>query len=174
MARSRLSRRCLDEGVLRLRLAPLITEIVLAALFVGHIAGATVFAVVVPTNILAFALLGMSMSLVAGHAGLLSLAHAAYAGVAGYAVVTFCREVSHDGLLQLVVFVLLGAMLLVIVRSPFGAALRGIWDNEPRMRSLGYPIAQTRSGSSRKGWPARPARICSTSTDLLDFLRAPA
>jgi branched-chain amino acid transport system permease protein len=46
----------------------------------------------------------------------------------------------------LAVFVLLGAMLLVIVRSPFGAALRGIRDNESRMRSLGYPTAHYKYG----------------------------
>jgi branched-chain amino acid transport system permease protein len=35
---------------------------------------------------------------------------------------------------------LLGFLVLWLVsRSPFGAALRGIRDNEPRMRALGYP-----------------------------------
>ncbi|MBA3292727.1 MAG: branched-chain amino acid ABC transporter permease [Geodermatophilaceae bacterium] len=37
------------------------------------------------------------------------------------------------------VFAVLGfAMIWAVSRSPFGAALRGIRDNEPRMRSLGY------------------------------------
>ncbi|WP_083753068.1 branched-chain amino acid ABC transporter permease [Actinosynnema sp. ALI-1.44] len=31
------------------------------------------------------------------------------------------------------------AVVLVVSRSPFGLALRGIRDNEPRMRALGYP-----------------------------------
>ncbi|MEJ7704560.1 MAG: branched-chain amino acid ABC transporter permease [Geodermatophilaceae bacterium] len=37
------------------------------------------------------------------------------------------------------VFAVLGfAVIWAVSRSPFGAALRGIRDNEPRMRSLGY------------------------------------
>lgn len=39
----------------------------------------------------------------------------------------------------LAVFVIGFALLWVVARSPFGAALRGIRDNEPRMRALGYP-----------------------------------
>jgi len=36
----------------------------------------------------------------------------------------------------------LGFVLVwLVARSPFGAALRGIRDNEPRMRALGYPTA---------------------------------
>lgn len=31
------------------------------------------------------------------------------------------------------------AVLWLVVRSPYGTALRGIHDNEPRMRALGYP-----------------------------------
>jgi len=43
-------------------------------------------------------------------------------------------------------YVLLAAALgvvlvMLLARSPFGAALRGIRDNEPRMRALGYPTA---------------------------------
>ncbi len=33
------------------------------------------------------------------------------------------------------------AVVWLVARSPFGAALRGIRDNEPRMRALGYPTA---------------------------------
>ncbi|OJY54356.1 branched-chain amino acid ABC transporter permease [Pseudonocardia sp. 73-21] len=33
------------------------------------------------------------------------------------------------------------ALVAVLVRSPWGAALRGIRDNEPRMRALGYPTS---------------------------------
>ncbi len=33
------------------------------------------------------------------------------------------------------------ALVWLVARSPFGAALRGIRDNEPRMRALGYPTA---------------------------------
>lgn len=33
------------------------------------------------------------------------------------------------------------ALLWLVARSPYGRALRGIHDNEPRMRALGYPTA---------------------------------
>jgi branched-chain amino acid transport system permease protein len=39
----------------------------------------------------------------------------------------------------LVVFVIGFALLAMLSRSPFGLALRGIRDNEERMRALGYP-----------------------------------
>jgi branched-chain amino acid transport system permease protein len=39
----------------------------------------------------------------------------------------------------LAAFVLGFAVVWVVSRSPFGAALKGIRDNEPRMRALGYP-----------------------------------
>jgi branched-chain amino acid transport system permease protein len=32
-------------------------------------------------------------------------------------------------------------LVVLVARSPFGAALRGIRDNEPRMRALGYPTS---------------------------------
>lgn len=39
-------------------------------------------------------------------------------------------------------FFVVGFVLVwLVARSPFGAALRGIRDNEPRMRALGYPTA---------------------------------
>lgn len=41
----------------------------------------------------------------------------------------------------LVVFLLGFALVWVVARSPFGAALRGIRDNEPRMRAIGYPTS---------------------------------
>jgi branched-chain amino acid transport system permease protein len=41
----------------------------------------------------------------------------------------------------LVVAVLGFAMVWLVARSPFGAALRGIRDNEPRMRAVGYPTS---------------------------------
>lgn len=182
--------------------------------------GASVFTVVVMTTLLAYALLAMSVNLIAGHAGLLTLAHAAYMGVGAYAVALTSRhwtlsawtqlvvavvatagvaaltgwiavraskvyflmlslaigELLHilasqwrsitqgsDGMsagapfevipgqpvilaghvywVGLAVFLLFAGTVLVVVRSPFGSALRGIRDNEPRMRSLGYPTA---------------------------------
>jgi len=41
----------------------------------------------------------------------------------------------------MVVFVVSAAVLWAIVRSPFGLSLRGIRDNEPRMRTLGYNVS---------------------------------
>src|SRR5699024_3910912 len=40
----------------------------------------------------------------------------------------------------LAVFGLLYFLLALVVRSPFGLALRGIRDNEARKRSVGYPV----------------------------------
>ena len=40
------------------------------------------------------------------------------------------------------VFGLLFILLALLVRSPFGLALRGIRDNEARMRAIGYPVAR--------------------------------
>src|SRR5699024_9783215 len=40
------------------------------------------------------------------------------------------------------VFGLLFILLALLVRSPFGLALRGIRDNEARMRASGYPVAR--------------------------------
>ncbi|HEX6355175.1 branched-chain amino acid ABC transporter permease [Actinophytocola sp.] len=41
----------------------------------------------------------------------------------------------------LAVFAVGFAVLWLVVRSPYGTALRGIHDNEPRMRAIGYPTA---------------------------------
>jgi branched-chain amino acid transport system permease protein len=41
----------------------------------------------------------------------------------------------------LVVFVACALVLWLLVRSPFGLTLRGVRDNEERMRSLGYTVA---------------------------------
>ena len=46
----------------------------------------------------------------------------------------------------LAVFLLGFAIVWLVARSPFGAALRGIRDNEPRMRALGYPTALYKYG----------------------------
>lgn len=52
--------------------------------------------------------------------------------------------VTNVGVLHWYVLVAFGvgfAALAAVAASPFGAALRGIHDNEPRMRALGYPTA---------------------------------
>jgi len=41
----------------------------------------------------------------------------------------------------LAVFLIGFALVWVVARSPFGTALRGIRDNEPRMRAIGYPTS---------------------------------
>lgn len=203
--------------------AAVVAVVVLAAL---PFLGVSSYVVVTATSVLAYALLAMSISLVAGHAGLLTLAHAAYAGVGAYAVALSAKHVTSDGLLQLLiavlagagiaaisgwiavraskafflmlslavgellhvlalqwrdltkgsdgllagapfrlpgsgpvllsgyvywaaltVFVVFGALILVVVGSPFGAVLRGIRDNEPRMRSLGYATSWYKYGA---------------------------
>lgn len=42
----------------------------------------------------------------------------------------------------LVLFLVLYALIALLLRSPFGLALRGIRDNEDRMRSVGYPVTR--------------------------------
>lgn len=208
----------------RLRMATVVA--VMGAMALLPLVGASVYTVVVLTSVLSYALLAMSISLVAGHTGLLTLAHAAYAGVASYAVALLSRNVTSDAFLQLLaavvagagvaalsgwiavrasktyflmlslaigellhvlalqwrevthgsdglsagqpftvlgsgpvvlsgyvywlslaVLVVFGGIVLAVVRSPFGAALRGIRDNEPRMRSLGYPTSWYKYGA---------------------------
>lgn len=205
---------------LRDHLTPLITGFVVLLLAAAPLLGASVYAIVVLTSVLAYGLLAMSINLMAGHTGLLTLAHGAYAGVGAYAAVLMSREVTHNGLVQLgvavaagamvaaltgwiavrasktyflmlslaigellhtlalqwrsvtkgsdglsagapfelsagspvvlagyaywlafVVFVVFAGLVLLVVRSPFGSALRGIRDNEARMRGLGYPTS---------------------------------
>lgn len=205
----------------RRRLTQVITATVLLLLALAPLLGASVFATVILTEMLAYALIAMSINFMAGHTGLFTLAHAAYAGVGAYAAALVSRNLSHNGLVQLAtavlaggaisaltgwiavrasrtyflmlslaigellqilalqwrsvtkgsdglsagtsfeltpgspvvlsgyvywlafaVFCVFGALLLVVVRSPFGASLRGIRDNEARMRALGYPTSR--------------------------------
>lgn len=198
----------------------LLAAVVLLLLIAAPLLGAGVYLVVVLTSLLAYALLAMSINLVAGHTGLLTLAHGAYAGVGAYAAALVSRHWTHNAVPQLLVavaagtcvaaltgwiaarasktyflmlslaigellyilamqwrsvthgsdglsggaplevvpghpivlagfvywtavpvFLVFAGLVLVVVRSPFGSALRGIRDNEPRMRSLGYPTA---------------------------------
>jgi branched-chain amino acid transport system permease protein len=52
-------------------------------------------------------------------------------------------EVRHDGyvyLWVLAVFLILFALVAAVARSPFGLALKGVRDNEARLRADGYPV----------------------------------
>src|SRR5690606_21064092 len=44
------------------------------------------------------------------------------------------------------VFAVFAGLTLLVTRSPFGSALRGIRDNEPRMRAMGYPTSLYKYG----------------------------
>jgi branched-chain amino acid transport system permease protein len=204
----------------RVPTSAIIAALVMVVVAAAPLLGASVYAVTVLTSLLAYALLAMSIQLAAGHAGLLTLAHAGYAGVGAYAAVLTARHLSADAFVQLLVAVVVAALIaamtgwivlrasktyflmlslaigellylaalqwrevtrgsdglsagkpleiagqpvvlagyvfwvvvpvflvfagvvLVVVYSPFGASLRGIRDNEQRMRSLGYPTAR--------------------------------
>lgn len=204
----------------RSNLTALLTGVVLVLLVAAPLLGTDVYTIVILTSLLAYALLAMSINLVAGHTGLLTLAHGAYAGVGAYAAALASRHWTTSGWLQLLIAVAAGAfvaaitgwiavrasktyflmlslaigellhilavqwrtvtrgsdglsagspfelipgqpvvlagyvywaalgvflvfagLVVLMVRSPFGSALRGIRDNEPRMRGLGYPTA---------------------------------
>jgi branched-chain amino acid transport system permease protein len=64
-------------------------------------------------------------------------------GLYGIPATTLGGEpVVHPALLYWFVFAVFAigfAVLWLVVRSPYGTALHGIHDNEPRMRALGYP-----------------------------------
>src|SRR5205807_695599 len=70
------------------------------------------------TKMLIFGIFAMSLDLLLGYAGLPSLGHAAYFGVAAYTV----------------------GLLALLVSSPFGQALVGIRESERRMEVLGYDV----------------------------------
>ena len=207
-----------DRGFRRDRITASIAVVVVAAFAIAPLAGASAYDVTILTHFLAYALLAMAISLMAGQGGLLTMAHAAYSGVAAYATGLVALHVTSDGIVQLLaaigagtavaaltgwitaratkvyflmlslaigelfyvlavqwravtqgsdglaaytplqffgsaplllpgyvywvalaVFVVLALAVVVVSRSPFGSALRGIRDNEARMASLGYP-----------------------------------
>jgi len=90
-----------------------ITTLVVLAVFVvfalAPLLGASAYTVSVLTHFLSYALLAMSISLIAGHGGLLTMAHAAYAGVAAYAAALVALHVTPDGFVQLVAAIVAGA-----------------------------------------------------------------
>ncbi|MGI5490383.1 branched-chain amino acid ABC transporter permease [Microtetraspora malaysiensis] len=87
----------------------LVTGAVLVVFALAPLLGAGLYTIVVLTSVLAYALLAMSMNLVAGNTGLLTLCHAAYAGVGAYGSLLVAREVTHNGVIQLLVAVGAGA-----------------------------------------------------------------
>lgn len=198
------------------------TRIVLVVLVLSAAAAVpqlgTTFMISLASNILIFGLLAMSLDLLGGYTGLVSLGQASFLGVGAYGIayglrvgmgpieamgfsllavaftaalfglvavrvggITFViltlalgqiiwglayRWVSVSGgdnglpvgdrpvlgpidlsdntsyyYFVLVVFTVCAAILWAIVNSPFGLSLRGIRDNEPRMRTLGYTVS---------------------------------
>lgn len=210
-------------GTRRRTVAPsyVVTTVVIIVMAASPLLGASVYGITVLTSLLAYALLAMSIQLVAGHAGLMTLAHAGYVGSGAYAAVLVSQHWTQNALVQLLVavvtaavvaaltgwivirpsrtyflmlslaigellhiaavqwrpvthgsdglsagapfeilpgqpialagyvfwlvlpvFLIFAGLILVVVHSPFGASIRGIRDNEPRMRSLGYPTVR--------------------------------
>jgi branched-chain amino acid transport system permease protein len=193
-----------------------VAVVLLVALSIPQL-GST-FSVSLGLSILTYGLLAMSLDVIAGYTGLISLGHASFLGVGAYGIayglklgmdpavaigfalvavlavaalfgtvavrvreLTFViltlalgqivwglayRWVSVSGgdnglpvsgrpaigpldladnaafyYFALAVFVACAAVMWMIVRSPFGLSLRGIRDNEARMRTLGYNVA---------------------------------
>ena len=96
------------SAVLR-RPTVLIVGVVMALLALLPLLGASVYATVALTTVLGYALLAMAMNLVSGHTGLLTLCHAAYAGVGGYASLLASQKLTHNALVQLLLAVAAGA-----------------------------------------------------------------
>jgi branched-chain amino acid transport system permease protein len=71
-------------------------------------------------------------------------------GMYGIPATTLAGEpVVHPAVLYWFVLAVFGvgfAVLWLVVRSPYGTALRGIHDNEPRMRAIGYPTGLYKYG----------------------------
>jgi branched-chain amino acid transport system permease protein len=65
-----------------------------------------------------------------------------YSGIPAVVPLPGLPALELDGLVYfyvLAVFLLLFLLVRLLVASPFGLALRGLRDNEPRMRAIGYP-----------------------------------
>src|SRR5207302_1387396 len=104
------------------------------------------------TEVLIFGLFAMSLGLLVGFTGLVSLGHAAFFGTAAYAVGLVSTRVSPALLLTLPAGIAAGTLaaailLSRIVASPFGAALVGIRENEPRMRAMGFDTFRLKLGA---------------------------
>ncbi len=105
--------------------------------FAPHIIGGVIFILLVPflptyiqslmTKILIFAIFAMSLDLLMGYAGVLSLGHAAYFGVAGYAVGIL---MVHYGINSFWISAPLAILLSTLVAAIFGIIVlqvRGIY-----------------------------------------------
>lgn len=68
------------------------------------------------------------------------------ASVGGYAPLDL-GNATHVYYLVLAAMVVVAAFIRLLLRSPLGAALRGVKSNEQRMRSLGFPVARYKLAS---------------------------
>ncbi|ALG08860.1 hypothetical protein AOZ06_19820 [Kibdelosporangium phytohabitans] len=125
-----------------------VTSAIPVPLLVGAVAGALGAAVTGWITVRAHGVFFLMLTLAIGEL-LHQLAHTwdpVTGGANGMAGVPPARAAGQPLLLSgyvywyvLAAFVLGFAIVWVVSRSPFGLALRGIRDNEPRMRALGYP-----------------------------------
>jgi len=100
------------------------------------------------------ALFAISLDLVLGYAGVVSLGHAAFFGFGAYGAALFAKHVMSDPLIgmafAIAISALLGAatsVLIVcvliarrIVHSPFGISLQALRDNRLRATSIGLSV----------------------------------
>src|SRR5206468_1794633 len=88
------------------------------------------------TKMLIFGIFAMSLDLLLGYAGLPSLGHAAYFGVAAYTVGLLALRVANNFWIDFPA----GLLMAAGASSPFGLGLVGIRESERRMEVLGYDV----------------------------------
>jgi len=132
----------------RLRPAVLLAALVaLALLAFPSVAGK--FYLQLFSTIMIMAIFAMSLNLLVGCAGLVSLGHAAFFGIGAYIYVKpdaalfgltpfRLADAHHFYYLVLALMAATYLVLRIILRAPFGHALQGIRVNEHRMRALGF------------------------------------
>lgn len=133
--------------------ATTLTEIGVAQLLLAALAGLVAAAVTGPVAVRARGVPFLMITLAIGEiaysaAGRLdSVTHGTdgYSGVPAVVPLPGMAALELDGLVYyyvLAMFLLLYGLVSLLVRSPFGTALRGIRDNEARMRAVGYPTTR--------------------------------